>query len=303
MSLTQTIMSAKRILITGASSGFGLMTARHLASAGHIVYASMLNEDAKAIQSFKELKSKHTVKPIILDVTSQQSCNDAVATILQNEKQLDVVVHNAGAMCFGPAESFTPETYIRYFDINCVGTQRLNRAFLPHMRSRRDGLIIWNSSTSTRGGTTPFLAPYFAAKAAMDSLAVTYSTELTRFGIETSIVVPGAFTRGTNHFAHAGQPDSKKIADEYLGEGKPYHGVSDEMLKKLARLEPEWADPEEIARQIVKIVDTEKGKRPFRVHVDPIDDGAEAVNEVADLKRQEMFERIGMEELLKPALA
>lgn len=279
------------------------MTARHLALAGHIVYASMRQEDAKLIQSFKDIKSKHPIQPIVLDVTSQQSCDNAVAALLKNEKQLDVVVHNAGAMCFGPAESFSPETYIRYFDVNCVGTQRLNRAFLPHMRSRRDGLVIWNSSTSTRGGTTPFLAPYFAAKAAMDSLAVTYSTELTRFGIETSIVVPGAFTRGTNHFAHAGQPDSKEIADEYLGEGKPYQGVPDETLKKLAGLEPEWADPEEVARQIVKIVDTEKGKRPFRVHVDPVDDGAEAVNAVADRKRQEMFERIGMEDLLKPVLA
>lgn len=136
----------------------------------------------------------------------------------------------------------------------------------------------------------------------MGILAVTYSAELTRFGIETSIMVPGAFTRGTSHFAHAGQPDSEEVADEYLGEGKLYNGLLDEMLKKLAGLEPEWADPEEVARQIVKIVETEKGKRPFRVHVDPIDDGAEAVNAVADRKRQEMFERIGMEELLKPAI-
>lgn len=136
----------------------------------------------------------------------------------------------------------------------------------------------------------------------MDSLVVTYATELTKFGIETSIVVPGAFTRRTSHFAHAGQPDSGEVSDEYLGEGKPYNGVLDEMLKKLAELEPEWADPEEVARQIVKIVETEKGKRPFRVHVDPIDDGAEAVNAVADRKRQEMFERLGMEELLKPAI-
>lgn len=96
--------------------------------------------------------------------------------------------------------------------------------------------------------------------------------------------------------------DSKDIAVKCLGEGKPYNGVSDEMLKRLAELEPEWADPEEVARQIVKIVETEKGKRPFRVHVDPIDNGAEAVSAVADRKRQEMFERIGMEELLKPAI-
>lgn len=294
-------MASKIVLITGASSGFGLMTARHLALAGHKVYASTQKETTSVLETFRKIDSKYPVKSVVLDVTSDQSCDQAVSEVLEDAGQLDVVVHNAGAMCYGPAESFTPETFIRYFDINCVGTQRLNRAFLPHMRSRKDGLIVWNGSSSTRGGTPPFLAPYFAAKAAMDSLAVSYSTELSRFGIETSIVLPGAFTSGTNHFAHAGQPDSKPIADEYLGEGKPYHGLGEEMLKRLGSLEPDWADPEEVARQIVKIVDTEKGKRPFRTHIDPSNDGSEAVNRVADAKRREFYERIGMLELLKPA--
>lgn len=277
------------------------MTARHLALAGHKVYASTRTETPTVEETFKKIQSKHPVKAVVLDVTSEQSCSDAVSKVLEDAGQLDVIVHNAGAMCYGPAESFTPETFIKYFDINCVGAQRLNRAVLPHMRSRRDGLIIWNGSSSTRGGTPPFLAPYFAAKAAMDSLAVSYSTELSKFGIETSIVLPGAFTSGTNHFAHAGQPDSKVVADEYLGEGKPYHGLGEELLKRLGGLEPDWADPEEVARQMVNIVDTEKGKRPFRVHIDPSNDGAEAVNQVADGKRQEFYERIGMPELLKPA--
>lgn len=293
-------MSAKTVLITGASSGFGLMTARHLALAGHVVFASMLEELPETLRIFEELESKYPVTPIILDVTSDQSCVDAVAKVLEAAKKLDIVIHNAGAMCYGPAESFSPETYARYMEINCIGTQRLNRAFLPHMRSNNDGLIVWIGSSSTRGGTTPFLGPYFAAKAAMDSLAVTYSTELTRFGIETSIIVPGAFTKGTNHFAHAGQPDSTQIADNYVGEGKPYHGTTDEMFKKLAELEPEWSDPEEVARQVVKVVDAKKGTRPFRVHIDPNNDGAEAVNEVADRKRTEFYERIGMQDLLTP---
>ena len=294
-------MTSKVVLITGASSGFGLMTARHIALAGHRVYASMLQEEPAAIQAFKQLKSKHPIKHILLDVTSEQSCIDAVKEVLTDAKQIDIVIHNAGAMCYGPAESFSPDTFIKYFDINCVGTQRLNRAFLPHMRARREGLIIWNGSSSTRGGTPPFLAPYFAAKAAMDSLAVSYSTELSRFGIETSIIVPGAFTSGTNHFAHAGEPDSRDVAAEYLGEGKPYHGVGEEILKRLSGLEPSWADPEEVARQIAKVVGMEAGTRPFRVHVDPSNDGSEAVNEVADRKRQEFYQRLGMEELLKPA--
>jgi NAD(P)-dependent dehydrogenase (short-subunit alcohol dehydrogenase family) len=69
--------------------------------------------------------------------------------------------------------------------------------------------LVWVSSSGVAGGTPPYLSPYFAAKASMDALAVLYARELTLWGIETSIIVPGAFTKGTNHFAHAGVPGDK----------------------------------------------------------------------------------------------
>jgi NAD(P)-dependent dehydrogenase (short-subunit alcohol dehydrogenase family) len=80
-----------------------------------------------------------------------------------------------------------------------LSTQRVNRAALPQLRKQRNGLVVWISSSSAAGGTPPYLAPYFAAKAGMDALAVIYARELSRWGIETSIIVPGAFTGGTNH--------------------------------------------------------------------------------------------------------
>ncbi len=92
------------------------------------------------------------------------------------------------------------------------------------------------NASSTRGGTPPYLSPYFAAKAAMDSLAVSYAGELARWGIETSIIVPGAFTKGTNYFAHAGSPADKARAAEY-DEG-PYAGLHEQSLKGLSSLEP-----------------------------------------------------------------
>ena len=278
------------------------MSARHLARAGHNVYASMRHEDEAVKKSFRQFSSENTgtIKAVILDVTSEQSCADAVSTILSDTDHVDVVMHNAGHMCYGPAEAFSAQECMKYHDVDCLGPQRLNRAVLPHLRSRKDGLLLWVGSTSTRGGTPPFLAPYFVARSAMDSLAVSYSIELSKFGIETSIFMPGAFTQGTNHFEHAGQPDDKKVAEEYLGQGKPYKEVEASMLGKLARLEPDWADPEEIARQVVKVVNGEKGKRPFRVFIDPSDDGSEAVSEVADRKREVFYERIGMPGLLKP---
>lgn len=81
--------------------------------------------------------------------------------------------------------------------------RRVNRAALPVMRKQRRRLLIWYAA-AVRPRHTQYLSPYFAARAAMDALAVQYAHELTFWGIETSIVVLGAFTSGTSHFAHAG---------------------------------------------------------------------------------------------------
>ena len=298
-------MSKHVILVTGASSGFGLMTARALAQAGHTVYASMRETKARnapqvAAVNAWAAEQKADLRTVELDVQSDASAEAGVAQIIADAGRLDVIVHNAGHMVFGPAEAFTPAQFIQQYDVNVLGAQRVNRAALPHLRRQHEGLLVWVGSSSTRGGTPPFLAPYFAAKAAMDALAVSYSTELALWGIETTIMVPGAFTKGTNHFAHAGTPSDAARAAEY--EAGPYAGVADKALRGLADLEPEDADPAEVAREIVRVVDMPFGKRPFRVHVDPSQDGAEIVNAVADRMRREMYRNIGLEGLLSPAM-
>ena len=291
------------ILITGASSGFGLMTAKALALAGHVVYASMREtrgRNATRVDDIAQWADVHhaDLRSVELDVQSDASSQAAVEHVLAEAGALDVIVHNAGHMVFGPAEAFTPEQLMQQYDVNVLGTQRVNRAALPHLRRRGNGLLVWIGSSSTRGGTPPFLAPYFAAKAAMDALAVSYSTELSRWGIETTIMVPGAFTKGTNHFLHSGTPADSAIVADY--ENGPYAGVADQALKGLAGLEPADADPEEVARQIVQVVGLPHGHRPFRVHVDPSQDGAEVVNAVADRMRREMYASIGLADLLSP---
>jgi NAD(P)-dependent dehydrogenase (short-subunit alcohol dehydrogenase family) len=293
------------ILITGASSGFGALTARALAHAGHTVYASMRETEgrnAPAVAEVARYATEHGVdlRTVELDVSSDASVEAGVARIVADNGRLDVIVHNAGHMSFGPAEAFTPEQFSQLFDINVLSTQRVNRAALPQLRKQGRGLVVWVSSSSTRGGTPPYLSPYFAAKAAMDSLAVSYSTELARWGIETSIVVPGAFTKGTNHFVHSGKPADSVRAAEY--EEGPYAGVAEKALGGLAALEPADADVSDVAKAIVAVVDAPFGKRPFRVHIDPSQDGAEIVNGVADRVRAEMYRRIGLEDLLSPAV-
>jgi NAD(P)-dependent dehydrogenase (short-subunit alcohol dehydrogenase family) len=293
----------KLIVITGASSGFGALAARALARAGHTVYATMratTGRNAPQVAEVARYASEHGVdlRAAELDVASTESVEQGIAAIVAEAGRIDVVIHNAGHMSFGPAEAFTPEQFAELYDVNVLSAQRVNRAALPHMRRRREGLVVWVSSSSTRGGTPPYLSPYFAAKAAMDSLAVSYASELTRWGIETSIVVPGAFTKGTNHFVHAGAPTDAARAAEY-NDG-PYAGVPEQALKGLASLEPADADVAAVADAIVKVIDAPFGKRPFRIHIDPSQDGAEIVNGVADRVRAELFRRIGLDDLLTP---
>lgn len=292
------------IVITGASSGFGALAARALAQAGHTVYASMretTSRNAAQVEAVKKYAAENKVdlRTVELDVASQESADAAIQQIVAENGHLDVVIHNAGHMVFGPAEAFTPEQFAHLYDINVLSTQRVNRAALPQLRNQGNGLVVWVSSTSTRGGTPPYLSPYFAAKAAMDSLAISYAAELSRWGIETSIVVPGAFTSGTNHFANAGSPDDKARVAEY--ESGPYAHLGDDILKGFSATVPADADVAEVAKAIVKVVDMPFGKRPFRVHIDPAQDGAEIVNGVADRVRAELLRNIGLADLLTPA--
>jgi NAD(P)-dependent dehydrogenase (short-subunit alcohol dehydrogenase family) len=291
------------IIITGASSGFGRLTANALAKSGHTVYASMRETTGRNAPQVAEVRqfaqdNRVDLRPIELDVSSQESVDHAVESIIAAHGRIDSVVHNAGHMVFGPAEAFTPEQLAALYDINVLSTQRVNRAVLPHLRKRRCGLLVWVSSSSSAGGTPPYLAPYFAAKAGMDALAVIYARELTLWGIETSIVVPGAFTGGTNHFAHSGRPADQARVAEY--EAGPYANYGKKIMEAFSAIVPPDADASAVGEAIVKIVNTPFGKRPFRVHIDPTQDGAEVTFAVMDRVRSEMLHRVGLPELLKP---
>jgi NAD(P)-dependent dehydrogenase (short-subunit alcohol dehydrogenase family) len=292
----------KNIFVTGASSGFGLMTSRALADAGHTVFAGIRDigghNAAAAADAANYAKANGVdLRAVELNVTDESSVEQAAADILGQAGRLDVIVHNVGHMVVGPAEAFTPEQLASLYDTNVLGAHRVNRALLPALRAQRDGLLVWIGSSSTRGGTPPYLGPYFAAKAAMDALAATTQLEVARFGIETTIVVPGSFTQGTNHYAHSGRPGDTDVAAAY---DELYPQLMEQISTRMAALEPADADPGRIARMVVEVVDTERGKRPFRVHYDPTDDGAAVVNTVADRMRVEFLGRLGLSDLLHP---
>lgn len=291
-------------LVTGASSGFGQMIARDLAHAGHTSYASMRGTTAKNADKVGQNSAYATehgidLRSIELDVQDEASIAEAVETIVAEHGRIDVLVQNAGHMVFGPLEAFSPEQLAQQYDVNVLGTHRVNRAVLPHMRTAGSGLIVWVSSSSVAGGVPPLLGPYFAAKAGMDALAVCYAKEIAPLGIETAIVVPGAFTSGTNHFPNAGHPDDQAVADAYAAAFPD--GFADRIQAALAGTVPDDADPGAVGRAVVDIVAAPAGKRPLRVHVDPASDGAAVTFAVMDRVREQFLHRIGFPELLHPA--
>src|SRR5262249_42585205 len=131
---------SKRILITGASSGFGRDTAETLHRTGHTVYASLRDAQGKnraAAEALPELG----IKTVELDVRDDASVEAAVKNVLAEAGAIDVLVNNAGIASTGVTEAFTPEQAKAIFDTNVIGLLRVTRAVLPSMRQQHDGLI------------------------------------------------------------------------------------------------------------------------------------------------------------------
>jgi NAD(P)-dependent dehydrogenase (short-subunit alcohol dehydrogenase family) len=296
-------MTGKIILVTGASRGRGRLVANALAHSGHTVYASMrgtVGRNASQVRDVEAYAEDEGVdlRAIEIDVGSDASVDLGVSHIIDTHGRIDVVVHNAGLMAFGPAEACTPDQFAELYDINVLSAQRVNRAALPQMRRQLEGLVIWISASGTAGGALPYQSPYLAAKAGMDALAVQYARELARWGIETCIVVPGPLARAACCFSGAARPADDARAAEY--EAGPYAGFTEQIRQAFDAIVPEDVDPGQVAGAIASVVDTPFGERPFRVHVDPSNDGAAVAFGVIDRVRNEMLNRVGLSDLTKP---
>ncbi|MFF9158899.1 SDR family NAD(P)-dependent oxidoreductase [Streptomyces longwoodensis] len=288
------------VLITGAATGIGNLTARALAAAGHTVYASMRDVHGRNAARAEELRALgrregHDLRVVELDVQSEASAEAAVATVLDEAGRLDTVVHNAGHLYVGYVEAFTPEDVQRLFDINVLGIQRVNRAALPHLRARRSGTLVYVGST-TSVVVPPFLGPYVASKSAADALAQVTAYEVGQLGIETTVVMPGPFTQGTEHFPHASRAHDDARTRAYAALD-PMVARNEEATEGLF---PPGADahPRAVADEIVRVLALPAGTRPFRTVVDFSQAGVEEVNEVLRRAQEDFVTRLGFGELL-----
>ena len=282
-------------LITGAATGIGRVTAETLAAAGHTVYATMRDPRGRNAAAAAGLEDRG-LRVVELDVTSQASADAAVQQILAEAGVLDVVVHNAGHLYIGYVEAFTDADIAHLLDVNAVGAHRVNRAVLPHMRQRRSGTLLYVGSTILVT-TPPFLGPYVASKAAFDALAVVTSYEVSQFGIETSIVMPGAITQGTQHFPKASRATDEQVATQYA-ELDPLVARTHDAHEQL--FEPgTTADPQGVADEIRRILALPTGDKPFRSVVDAARAGVDHVMAFSDLTREAFVRRLGFAETLE----
>jgi len=289
------------VLITGAATGIGNLTAKALAQAGHHVYASMRDPEGRNAAHAAELRDLAAVERldvhvIELDVTSQESADDAVRAVLDDAGGLDVVIHNAGHLVVGYVEAFTAEEIAHLINVNTLGVQRLNRAALPHMRERGRGTLLYVGSTIPVT-TPPFLGPYVVSKAAMDSLALVTSYEVGPLGIESVIVMPGPFTQGTDHFPKAGRAADTAVADGYKVLD-PLSARNEEATQSLFTPGTE-ADPVVVAEEITRILALPFGERPFRSVVDLTGSRVEEANAAVTEVRTDFVNRMGFGKVLE----
>jgi NAD(P)-dependent dehydrogenase (short-subunit alcohol dehydrogenase family) len=283
----------KTILITGASSGFGRLTAETLANSEHKVFAGFRSTDAAKKQVADELRKKN-IEILKLDVTDQGSVDSAIAQLLEkSNNELDVVVNNAGMASAGISEAFTPEQIRQLFEVNVFGVQRVLRATLPVLRAKRRGLVI-NVGSILGRITLPFFGLYGASKYAVEAMSDSYRYELSRLGVDVVLVQPSAYP--TNMYAAAQQPADEELRKTY-GEVAE---VPDKILKTFVTLfqGENGPNPQDVATAIDKIVSTPAGNRPDRVVVG-LPFGSDAVNKAVAPIQRGVIENLGLTDLTK----
>jgi NAD(P)-dependent dehydrogenase (short-subunit alcohol dehydrogenase family) len=285
------------VLITGASSGFGLLTAQTLLNRGYTVFATMREPAGRNARMARQLEEHAAGAPgalqiLELDVTSDASVTSAVERALDAVDRLDVVVNNAGIGAGGLAESFTPDQHRRIFDINVFGVQRVNRAVLPSMRRARSGLLIHVSSIMGRL-VIPFAAPYTASKFALEGLVESYRYELTGTGVDVVIIEPGGFP--TSFGQRLMIPADEGVVASY---GKRAELAQSMWGGFMERLQKSDIDPQLVADAIQQSIETPAGQRPLRVVVDPLSggEGPRLINQTTDQIQAQLLAGLGLGE-------
>jgi len=242
----------KVVLVTGASSGIGAMTAKSLAGAGFTVYGA-----ARRVDKMEELK-KVGIRPISLDLTKEESMLKCVETIYNEVGRIDILINNAGYGSYGAIEDVAMEEAKRQFEVNLFGMARLIQLVTPKMRENHYGKIV---NVSSMGGKiwTKFGGWYHATKFAVEGFSDCLRMELKPFGIDVIVVEPGGIKTDWGIIAANHLKDTSKggAYEEYANK------AAEGMIKNYSG--NMLAKPELIAKTIKKAVTKKRPKTRYLV--------------------------------------
>ncbi|TKI69337.1 SDR family oxidoreductase [Sulfurimonas crateris] len=232
---------SKVVLITGASSGMGALSAKLLSDNGYTVYAGTRDEGASP--------GDGSLKNIYIDVTKTDTIKKAINTIITNEGKIDVLVNNAGYGLLSTLEDGTDEEIFNQFDVNVFGLIKTTREVLPHMREAKSGVIINISSFLGKMGL-PLLSHYNASKYAVEGIVDSLRFETLPFGIRVHSIQSGLF--GTNFVKKGLIANAKTTSEE-----SPYKEVVAHFVPIVAKAINEGPSPQPIADAIKMIIENE----------------------------------------------
>ena len=235
----------KTVLITGASSGFGLMLANHLHQQGFIVIGTSREPEKYA--------GKVPFELLRLNIDDDSSIRSFTDELFRLTKQLDVLVNNAGYMVTGIAEETPMDLGRKQFETNFWGTVKVTNALLPHFRAQKQGQIITVSSIVGLIGP-PNLSYYTASKHAVQGYFKSLRFELDQFNIKVSMVEPVWFKTNLGHNAVsagngriADYNAYRKQANAATQKGIDEAEAPDAVINTIARLigtkEPKFSNP------------------------------------------------------------
>jgi len=282
--VNQTLKKQPVAFVTGASSGFGLLTSVALAREGYRVLASMrdLDKRGRLEAAAKEAGVTDRIEIIQLDVTDFSAAETVIQNVIEDYGQIDLLVNNAGYAAGGFTEELAVEEWQRQFETNFFGLVAVTKAVLPSMRARRSGKVVNISSISGRIGF-PSMGPYVASKFAVEGFSESLRLEMLPYGVHVVLIEPGSYKT---------EIWSKGLDAVSVNPDSPYVKEMEKILKYVNHVADTAPAPDEVIQQIVHVA-----KSPYPKLRYPVGKGVKLGMVLKNILPWKWWERMVMKRL------